>query len=508
MRKKEVFSALKKINTQDGQIKIVQIIMWIVFAAVMLPLFWISFYGFMSVDDYDFAYNSETIWTSTHSIFSLLKGQLGYTLNNYLTYQGNYFSTYLLTVLLALFGRNAFYTCTFIALGVLLISEYILSRVVFVNILGSDVAHSDIVYVCFSCIHMLMFTKPSEGLYWYTGCIVYTLMYALMILLSAILIYMCAKNEISKKKLIGCETAVIILNIAVAGGNYISALVQVVLYMLFIIWLLFYKHKMKWMMLVNFVVYLLAFGVNVLSPGNNTRFDSISGPSCSAFGAIMYSIKHAVEYILQVTVLPYFVLGIMLIPVFLHIVNRKKFRYPYPMLVTVIAFGVFASHFTPTQYVYGNIDWPGRVWNLIKIGYFIFIYTVEFYWVGWCWRRHLERQLNMCETSAETNSSFLGGWIMGLAIMAMSLIYWGGTTLTSLSALMSLRNGEAQTYYEEYKERLVIYEDDSIKEAYVKPFSVYPYLLFYNDLNDTNPYAWTNECVALYFHKDFVAIEE
>lgn len=76
-----------------------------------------------------------------------------------------------------------------------------------------------------------------------------------------------------------------------------------------------------------------------------------------------------------------------------------------------------------------------------------------------------------------------------------------------MSAVRSLRYKEAQTYYEEYQERLAILEDDSIKAVYFEPYTCPPYLLFFGDITK-DPDNWVNLTMSSYYDKDLVMLIE
>lgn len=99
----------------------------------------------------------------------------------------------------------------------------------------------------------------------------------------------------------------------------------------------------------------------------------------------------------------------------------------------------------------------------------------------------------------------MGGWIIGGIVLCFMLYRYGGSTITSLSAVNSLRYGYAQTYYSEYLERLTVLEDDSVKDVYFEPFTFYPYLLFFGDITD-DPNDWTNRAMSSYYGKDSVTL--
>ena len=75
--------------------------------------------------------------------------------------------------------------------------------------------------------------------------------------------------------------------------------------------------------------------------------------------------------------------------------------------------------------------------------------------------------------------------------------------MTSVSALISLRTGQAQQYYQEYQERLELLEDESLDVVYLKDYTYKPYVLYFNDIQE-NPEDWVNKSMADYFGKETI----
>lgn len=74
--------------------------------AVLIPLFQIARYNFMSVDDYSYAMHSGQIYKETHSVWKVFAGQIAYVADYYKTWQGTYFSEWLTTSLMGHFLRK------------------------------------------------------------------------------------------------------------------------------------------------------------------------------------------------------------------------------------------------------------------------------------------------------------------------------------------------------------------------------------------------------------------
>ena len=98
-----------------------------------------------------------------------------------------------------------------------------------------------------------------------------------------------------------------------------------------------------------------------------------------------------------------------------------------------------------------------------------------------------------------------------MSVLLLVLILWVMTgdknTYTGVSALRSLVNGDAGTYYTEAMERYAVYVDESVRDVVLEPFSAKPALFSFEDLTDDSGY-WLNLAVADYYHKDSVRLRE
>jgi hypothetical protein len=74
-----------------------------------------------------------------------------------------------------------------------------------------------------------------------------------------------------------------------------------------------------------------------------------------------------------------------------------------------------------------------------------------------------------------------------------------------LEAIRELASGQAKQYYQEAMIRKEIYQDESILDAEVEPYSVKPYLLYFDDITD-DPENWKNKGVIEFYRKDSVKL--
>lgn len=490
-----------KLKSEDVQTKILACGLTAFLVLLLIPLFRIGHYNFISVDDFEFASVSVPVWEESHSVWKVLWNQVEYAKTIYDTWQGPYFSVWLLSSLLGFFSQNAYFVGTYLALGALVVCELFSFTAIMRKVLHADLSNAVILAVGCISMQILLTTVPVEAYYWFTSAIVYTFIYALTILLSAFLVLF-YHGKGSRSQVVLFQLVFAVLNIAIGGSNYVTALCMVLIYLFACTCYFVKRHKFRFFILAQFVIFLAAFLLNIMAPGNQVRQSSSGMDHLPAIRSILLSCREAADYLMTWTILPVVIMGILLIPIILRITGNREYRYPFPALVSLISFGLFAAQFTPTIYALG-ITGAGRVQNLYRFSMFLFLYGNEIYWLGWLQRKGLDNGIQ-----AKTGTCWiLPIWMIGGMILLYSLHIWGGSTLTSLSAWNSLRSGEARQYYREYENRCALLEDSSQTEVTLPAYSVKPYLLYFNDIAE-DPSDWVNQAVAKWYHKDRVILQE
>lgn len=292
------------------------------------------------------------------------------------------------------------------------------------------------------------------------------------------------------------------MSVLVAGGSYVTGISMALILALAAVWYWYRKRSCRWFVTADFIIYMVCFLLNVMAPGNMTRLDSSGEAVSSVTEAVILSLREAAVYLQDKSSFSCVVLGVMLAPVFLHIVQERKYRYPWPLLVTLFSFGLFAAQYAPNFYTLG-IAGAGRVLNIYCWTYFILIYGNELYWLGWLARRKREKTGD--ESLPMKTSYLLSGWISGILVLIFSLMYGYvyPSTLITVSAAQDLQNGGAAQYYEDWQLRLAILQDTSVQDAVLEPFSYTPYVLCFDDIVE-DPENWKNTSMAAWYGKSSV----
>lgn len=477
----------------------------VLFVLSLIPLLLLGRYNVMCVDDYDYGRQVHDTWLATGSLWQSIQTAWWQNMEFYRDWQGTYVSCFLMALCPMNFDYGAAYVVPILMVGVLATSTYALGRHVLHRWLGLDKAGS--CFVMFSVLFMFyqVMDAPFEGIYWYNGATHYVLMESIWFFcLTAISLSLWAQKRSTEA--VWCAVAAI-LAVIVGGGNLVTGLQAEILMALLIVYAVLTNKKKIIATVIPFLAGSVGFLFNVLAPGNTRRSELDTDVGYSAVMSILLSFYHAVVFIIRWTPAFVIVIWLMLLPVLWRLAKGSKRKFDHPVWVTFGAFCVFAAMFTPTLYAVGMVG-LARVDNIIQIVYYLCLIAVTAYWLGYFAHRKEAADGRM---AGETFGSFLEqtGGRLTMACAIITIVMWTLTadknTYTSISALRSLVNGDAQTFYAEAMERHELYIDESVAEVEIKPYSARPALFDFNDLTEDEG-NWLNLAVTRYYHKTYVKI--
>lgn len=488
------------LSNEDTQLKIIFTGVIFVLLGVLIPLYIISHYNFMSMDDMSYAATAIQIWNESHSVLQLFASIISYCRDFWYDWAGIVTAQGLLILIMGPFLENAYYMTTYITLTSFVLSQLLLFLVILIRLFHADFFRSAIISICIICLQVLLTPYPNESFYWICGAVSYTCPYSEAMLLCAMLILLYCNPGKRWKKIV-LYTGIVLMTFMVSGGTYVTLIGMLCVYFLTVAWFWYRSHPAKIFVTAGLILYLTGFFINVLAPGNQVRLSISDMEGYPPVIAIVRSFKEAAEYIAVYSIPPCILLALLFIPLFANIVRKKDFTYPLPALITLISFCVFAAQFTPTLYTLG-ITGTGRIQNIYRWTMYIWLYANELYWIGWVMQRFEKKA-----SSQKRPCYLLPGWILGGIAMIYVLSFWGGDLITTVSAVYDLTHGGAQTYYEEYQERLVILNDETVTDVIFQPYSYCPYLLYPEDIT-VDPDNWANKALAAYYGKNSVRLAE
>lgn len=471
----------------------------ILFVVSVIPLLWLGRYNVMCIDDYDYGRVVHDTWMQTGSVWQSIQTAWQQNMEFYQNWQGTYISCFLMALCPMNFRYEVAWVVPVIMIGMFATSAFILGRHILRRWLGCDRTGSSFIMLMLLFMFYQVIEAPFEGIYWYNGATHYVFMESVwfftLAALSAAFWSMKKSREI-----ILCITAAV-LAVIVGGGNLVTGLQAEIFMVFLLIYAVITNRKKIITVCIPLVTGSVGFLFNVLAPGNLMRGEIDSSVGYSAVMSVLLSFYHAVVFMIRWTPAFVIIVWLMLLPVLWKLTGQSKQKFSHPVWVTIGAYCVIAAMFTPTLYALGMVG-LARVDNIIQMVYYLCLIMVTAYWLGYLNHREGDALgLFLDKTKGR----------MTAVCFCLMLLIWVLTadknTYTSISALRSLVNGEAQTFYTEAMERHDIYIDEDIVDVEVEPYSAKPALFSFDDLS-TDRENWLNLAVMQYYHKAYVVLTD
>lgn len=474
-----------------------------------LPLIIIGFYNHPSADDFNYTILTGAALRNNSGIFAVF-AVIGAAIERATSYwsvwQGTYAMSFIAALRPSLFSEQLTFFHSVILIGILILSIFYLFYVLLYRILGYD----KYIYIILASVTAILsiqyLPNAVEGFFWYTGGVGYTFfLYLAFILLGKSLLAFHTKN-LSVKNCI----ALCILSFCVAGGHFAITLLGFVFTIILFIEALLNKNlvmsfKIKYT--VNTIIYLIGFGLCVGAPGNLRRQESFNEKQ-TVIATIVKAYLHGLGYakLYTNTVV---LMGIIFIGIIAFLGSKKViYHFKYPVIFTLITFSMYAVLLMPGFYSTNGIPAP-RYLDIIYFGAILFFSTNIIYYGGW-----LRNKLNELESNSQFSEFITSLKPLALNIVIFLFIMYGVNHLTTLEitlstgvrAIKSIVSGEAADFDAQMDAREELYHDDTIKEVYLSPLTVYPELIYFDDITDDKE-NYANYKIAEYYDKDFIVIQ-
>ncbi len=486
--------------------KIVLLFVLIALIGSLIPILLISQYNHPSADDFSYGDKAYRAFQATGSPIKAVKAAAERAAIMYNVWQGTYSACFLMALQPSIWGENGYFMSTVILLFSLIFSTLFFSYKLFVVLLKSDRVTWLIIGLIVTGISIQFVPSPVQSFFWYNGSIYYTFFYSLSLTLFGLMIgYM-----VSTKKRTTLKHAVIMLPLAViiGGGNYVTALVSLLLLLCFSLWLLIKERRKS--ILPICVLFVMAAGLffSIMAPGNAVRQARLTmmPPVKAVFESLIYGAKFIAE---RSSSLPILIGIAFILPFLFLIVKNTEIRFRYPLLVLIISFCIFSAQFTPTLYSMGGTG-DLRVQNIRFFSYVWLLIINLCYSFGWFYQKleifHRDKARDAYQAVImRVQIKYALPVLVSMAILFfVSITSVNYRNITSVSAVISLVNGEAVQYDREIEDRLFrLHSDDS--EVVLSAINTKPYVLYFDDISD--PPDWRNEAIANYYGKESVTLE-
>lgn len=252
-----------------------------------------------------------------------------------------------------------------------------------------------------------------------------------------------------------------------------------------------------------FLVFLPAFALSFLAPGNARRQALFQHRT--PFEAIYKSYTKSLEYMYTEAMNVVIVLAV--IALFLYMLWKLKdtsFSFRCPLLFTLVSYSMVVVMWVPGIYAVRYIS-GGRYYNILYYGVVLFWAANAVYYAGWLRRQYEKCGAEVMELLRKGAPAILGAVGIFCAVLGIWKIdiVTDLEEITTASALKSMVYGEAQVYHEEIKEREALYNDPDVKRVVVDEVTYRPELLYYGTLTE-DPQDGRNLAMCEYYDKEYM----
>jgi len=482
--------------------KINRIILILMIVIMLLPLFLLSFYAFPVVDDYNYSLRTHLAWTGNSGINRFIQVIISAKMEFvrfYLNHTGDYSATLMYLFMPSAFNEKfAFLNAWIMISGLIVLTAYMI-KVFFKDYLKFSSTISLLITLCIFFLQTQFLPHKEQGFYWYNGGLYNVFGHAVFLGLFAIM-----------WKVLFCNTKVTrkyyvtyFLLIFLWGGMSLQAILVFAITIILFGMIRLKKCNAEQIRFYKFaiVMAIIAAAIEFAAPGNYARLGSSTG-GLTVTGTIIQALWQAKDLIWQFTCESFTVpILILLAPILWYNIKNDKVVVKYPLVYTVLSYGIYASTLCPTLLPLGNLG-PGRTYNQFYLFYLFLIFSNYIYYIVWAKQKVREKEKskeNLLKIQIPLTTILI---FASLMICARSVDI---KQLTTINAIQLLVSGDARQYKKEQEERLSVLKNPEIKDAVLKELTVNSMLNYYDIKED--PTAWLNTVIAEYYGKETVRLE-
>lgn len=476
---------------------------------VIFPLLLVAKFDYPSADDWSYGVNGYKVLKDGGSFIQVLYAAILRAKKAYLDWDGRFANDFIDSLQPGIWGEKYYALTPWILIGMLIISEMVFFRFV---IRFGDKKRNNVwlwmpIVIPVLIIQILYTPSPVESFYWYTGAMNYSFMYGLSLILAVLFVKLGVQEFYAKRQRILLSIIACILSVFVGGGNFSTSLSTVLAVCMITVFFIFQKKylfiRRTWFITLTTIACMT---ICLVSPGGaigyTARMMKMRNPVYAVWRSLVVSAHNIRIWTFTGGVL---LMLLFVFPFIWKAVGSLEISFRYPLLFSLLTFGIYASQAMPDIFVSGNL---GGARQRVILYYSCMIWLVGniFYWAGWL--RKIRKVGERTVVGRQLRDGILLLIYCGaIGIALVSFIYvFDKKSISSYKAYRDWRQGLAQRYADEWEARLEILHDDSIKEVEFMRLQYYPEVLLYIELqeDDTDITYWINRDCAKYYDKEYV----
>ncbi len=465
----------------------------------IIPLIIMCKYNHPSADDFDYAISTAYEWNSSHSLWNLLLTAIETSKQFYNSWQGLYFSAFLLALQPAIFGEEYYFLSGIIMLFLIIFSTCFFFSYIIKKIIGGTILDGVTIGSAASFLMIQWMPSCVEGIYWFNGAINYGFFYAILLFLICAAINL--HTSTSKKSSVKTIIISIILTFVLEGGNHITAFMGILIIFSFLITEFILKRRNKIIYFFSILLFMLiCFFANISSPGTQIRHQLINYKS-SVISTILEAISGSIEKINIWLNLAPIIVALLLMPLFIKLAKQISqtfnFKFSNPFFVFVGSIAWICLMYCPPLYAMGMLG-EGRIHDIVYYNFILLFLINVFYYTGWV-IRHLD-------DFKANNYNIDTKWLCCTIVLLIGLWISNWNNSWSHKAFAELKAGLPQQYSAQANARYEQLCNSTNLDVRVAAFNVTSELLFYSDITE-DPNHWKNLSIKKFYNLNSIAIE-
>ncbi|MBO4899654.1 MAG: hypothetical protein J5509_05130 [Lachnospiraceae bacterium] len=505
-------------ETEQKRIKTIYWILFAVLTAAVLPLWYLGRYDVICLDDFGFGAITHMAWVYTHSVIYVLQAAIKQVQYLFFVKQATYSSIFLMAFFPGIWNEKYYFLVPFILTSTMIGAVTSIVHVIIGDCVGvKDRYVSGIINILLIFLIIQTVPVPLEAFFWFNGSLHYMFMHSMMLFEAAIILH--GIHSEKKSTRIWCIVGASLLGVVVGGGNLITGLQACILIFFHVIYLIRGRREAEnknknLIFLIPELVTVAGYMVNILAPGNHQRMgvETQMNPIKAIILSFYWGAAHGISWISPMMIAVMAIVAVLCVT----LVRRSGKKFLHPLFLLAVSICIFAAMFTPTFYATSE-DAPARVKNVIYLSEVLLIFINIINDAGYVYTNVSEEKpgiLTFWKNLFELMTSHIVPVVL-TGIIAVSLIFVFAedkNTYTSMSAVRSIANGEAERYYDQMKERAALYNDPEIKNVtiYALTDDAKPYLLFKEDVGNSegDEGYWQNVSLCNYYEKYSITVVE